>query len=409
MIEGGDDDDLLIGGGGDNHLSGGTGNDTLVADGSGVNTLVGGAGMNHFVVSVESDTIIEDFRPDEGQTLSLLRHYDSVEEVLERAVVEGDDIIILHDGGGTTELLGAAEHFDSLGDALADHMADSPTDEIVDDLLTEPLDGEIEEDPEAPDDEGELRALKLELSEMLNSHSEEGLEEFLEEQDEETLLALIGLMNPAILTYTTTSIFDVFLNSMPDDAVDDYYDRVPSDLLDEQFLRFDEALPPDILELRPYVLMRTFDTLSSEGGREWLLRMDNDDVDTLLGHMGEIGVDPARWEWFSVLTDDPEPPPDDDDDDGDDDDDDPPTNGGGGCFVATCAYGDRTHPDVAFLQSWRDLVLVDHRAGRAFIRIYWVVGPVLARLLAPFPRGRAVVRWLLGRLVRALAAAYRGG
>lgn len=78
-------------------------------------------------------------------------------------------------------------------------------------------------------------------------------------------------------------------------------------------------------------------------------------------------------------------PFDDDDDDYDDDDDDGhhnPDGSGGGCFVATAAYGDRSHPDVIALRRFRDEVLVRHKAGRAFVRVYWVIGPVMAKRIS---------------------------
>ena len=393
-IHGDDGDDLLLSGGGNNRLFGGEGNDTLVADGGGENVLVGGAGVNHFVISVESDTIIEDFRPDEGQTLSFLRHYDSADEVTDRAMVQEDDIVILHDGGGMTELLGAAGHMDILADSLADQMEEAPTDDIVDVLLSEPPDVEIEPDPDPPGDHEELRELLLQLSEMLMSRSESELQEFLDNQDDETLIELTELINPTIPTFATDQIFDVFLNSLPEDALEDYFDRLSSEVLGAQFLRFEAALPSDMLELDGDVLQRTFDKLDPEDGAQWLQRMSDEEGNDLLSRMDEIGVDPARWNWFSSL-------------DEDDDQDDPVQTSGGGCFVATCAYGDRGHPDVVFLQTWRDLVLTEYVAGRAFISLYYNVGPALARLLAPFPRGRAGIRWLLVRLVRSLANAYR--
>ena len=56
---------------------------------------------------------------------------------------------------------------------------------------------------------------------------------------------------------------------------------------------------------------------------------------------------------------------------------------GGACFVATAAYGDRMHPDVVTLRRYRDRVLVKYPTGRAFIRLYWRVGPVLAKRVVP--------------------------
>lgn len=72
----------------------------------------------------------------------------------------------------------------------------------------------------------------------------------------------------------------------------------------------------------------------------------------------------------------------------------------GGCFVATAAYGDRRHPDVVALRRFRDEVLVHHAAGRAFVRVYRAVGPVLARVVAP--------ERLSGRLARAALAPLAG-
>lgn len=79
---------------------------------------------------------------------------------------------------------------------------------------------------------------------------------------------------------------------------------------------------------------------------------------------------------------------------------------GATCFVATAAYGDWRHPDVEYLRWYRDAVLVTSRTGRAFTRAYWVVGPHLARLVAPHSRVRAAARGALGRLVTALRSRY---
>ncbi|WP_114966394.1 CFI-box-CTERM domain-containing protein [Alkalilacustris brevis] len=397
-IDGGEGDDLLFSGEGNNEMHGGPGNDTLIADGGGANILTGGEGTNHFAVSVEGDVTITDFRPDEGQSLSFLRHYESSKEVMERATIDGDDIIILHDEG-TTELLGAAAHFDDLEAALADHMEESPLDALLDVFLAEPPDGSIAPDPEPPEDYESLREIKLELARMLNSHSEEGLQAFLDEQDEETLVALAELINPAILTFTTTSIFDVFLNSLPEESVDHYFARLPAELLGQQLMRFEEALPSDVLDLSPYVLEKFLDKLTDEDGAAWLSRMDQDDQGALLSRMDEAELDPENWAWFSTFDAPPEPEEDEEEDfDG--------GGGGGGCFVATCAYGGRAHPDVAFLRCWRDLVLAEYAAGRAFIRVYYRVGPRLARALAPCSRARALMRALLGGVVRLLGHAH---
>lgn len=74
-----------------------------------------------------------------------------------------------------------------------------------------------------------------------------------------------------------------------------------------------------------------------------------------------------------------------DNDPSDDPDADDPQNeddaSGGGCFVATAAYGHRMHPDVVDLRTFRDDILVKSAPGRAFVRTYWKVGPVMAKVV----------------------------
>ena len=65
------------------------------------------------------------------------------------------------------------------------------------------------------------------------------------------------------------------------------------------------------------------------------------------------------------------------------------------CFVATAAYGDPAAPEVETLRLFRDRVLARSSLGRAFIAIYWRVGPVLARRLAGRPR----ICWLIRHLI----------
>lgn len=84
------------------------------------------------------------------------------------------------------------------------------------------------------------------------------------------------------------------------------------------------------------------------------------------------------------------------------DDQDPSDMSGGACFVATAAYGDPRHPDVVALRAFRDNILVRYRAGRAFIRFYWTVGPAMARHTSPESLHGRLARHLLSRLVRVL-------
>ena len=79
---------------------------------------------------------------------------------------------------------------------------------------------------------------------------------------------------------------------------------------------------------------------------------------------------------------------------------------GATCFVATAAYGDWRHPDVEFLRWYRDHVLRKSRPGRAFARCYWIIGPHMAKLVAPHPKVRGAVRGALARLVQLLRRKY---
>ena len=87
--------------------------------------------------------------------------------------------------------------------------------------------------------------------------------------------------------------------------------------------------------------------------------------------------------------DEGQPDEDEDEDDasGEDEDDRPDagtgSSSGGACFVATAAFGDGMHPDVVMLRRLRDEVLTRSPAGRAFIRLYRIIGPRLARRVHP--------------------------
>ena len=97
--------------------------------------------------------------------------------------------------------------------------------------------------------------------------------------------------------------------------------------------------------------------------------------------------------------DDPDSPPDPDDPDQDMEQ----SSAGGGCFVATAAYGSYGHPEVVALRRFRDEVLVEHAAGRAFVRWYLRVGPKLARRVSPDRMSGRVARALISPVARLVA------
>lgn len=78
---------------------------------------------------------------------------------------------------------------------------------------------------------------------------------------------------------------------------------------------------------------------------------------------------------------------------------------GDGCYIATCAYGSYDCPEVWTLRRFRDFALAKTAAGRAFIRVYYVLSPRLVARLGGYGWFKAAclkplnafVAWLNGR------------
>lgn len=71
------------------------------------------------------------------------------------------------------------------------------------------------------------------------------------------------------------------------------------------------------------------------------------------------------------------------------------------CFIATAVYGPEA-PETRFLRAWRDRKLMPTRPGRALVRTYYLVSPLLLPLLSRHARLARLVRGALDRLVRFL-------
>jgi hypothetical protein len=76
------------------------------------------------------------------------------------------------------------------------------------------------------------------------------------------------------------------------------------------------------------------------------------------------------------------------------------------CFVATATYQSEHAPEVEFLRVFRDRVLRRHGGGRAFIDLYYRVGPLLAVSVERLPLLRPLCRWAVDGLVRSLRQRY---
>jgi hypothetical protein len=76
-------------------------------------------------------------------------------------------------------------------------------------------------------------------------------------------------------------------------------------------------------------------------------------------------------------------------------------DGGGSCFIASAAYSGESAPAVLVLRDFRDRYLKTHAPGRAFVSVYYALGPSLARYLDAHPRLKPAVRAALAPLVTA--------
>ena len=92
------------------------------------------------------------------------------------------------------------------------------------------------------------------------------------------------------------------------------------------------------------------------------------------------------------------------DDDSAEDQDDPSS---GSCFVASAAYGDLRHRDVVDLRGFRDNVLLPHPVGRIMIRIYWRIGPAMARHIDSRARSGRAARAAISAIIGMIRAAQR--
>ena len=72
------------------------------------------------------------------------------------------------------------------------------------------------------------------------------------------------------------------------------------------------------------------------------------------------------------------------------------------CFVATAVFDGADGPEVLRLRRFRDERLLTNHAGRAFVRLYYLHGPRMARTVSRRPRLKLLLRRLLKSLCRSL-------
>jgi len=69
--------------------------------------------------------------------------------------------------------------------------------------------------------------------------------------------------------------------------------------------------------------------------------------------------------------------------------------GGGGCFIATAAFGSPLERHVQILRDFRDRVLLNSSAGKAFVQFYYRTSPAIADKIAPSEGLRFITRAML--------------
>jgi len=446
LLDGGRGDDLLIGVSGDNTLLGGEGNDTLVS-GDGTDLMEGGSGANHFVIDPAGSATIADFDFARGDGLSFRNTYATPEEVLGRAVADGDDIVITHDTGKKTLLLGLGSRLDDLETVLVDFADTSPVAELVEQLNTPPPSGEIPPDPEPDDHPAPPPAFSKDAFQaLLTATSAQDVEILLSDLSPDAETSLLDQLNPnALAVAVNTGVFKGLLANLSAQGAARLLRDTDQAALDMRFQRitaeeyangFDNLREPDNLMLalpRPPVAevdrIDYFLVMSEREREEFEDIWDATHPDLEPRSIQQIlEIDDAAIEArrLDLLNSDAQPDfalflkpgqfskqylqhqDSGSDDDDDTDQDTRPTGTGGGCFVATCAYGTPDHPDVLFLRLYRDLELSQHRGGRLFIRVYYAVGPWLADMIRPYPRLRKIARAALGRQVIAMQLRRNG-
>ncbi|MGP9791898.1 calcium-binding protein [Roseinatronobacter sp. NSM] len=449
-------DDLLDGGAGDNILRGGDGNDILIAR-DGVNYLRGDADLDQFIVSVSGQTTIADLDLDGGEGLSFFKHYTDVSDVLDRTETVGRDLLITHDGGGFTRLVGLGGRAGDLANALSDFQPDSPVSELVDALNATPPDGSIPPDPDPPDLPPAIIPPD-EINAFLELEDPNEVAAYIRDLSQEEEAYLIEHLNPNALALAASQhLWGAFCDTLSEPAYRSFIDRADQDILDMRYARQaaeqyrtgsdqsinEERLPlcrtlyeiSDTLRIDFFLLFTEAQKVEIESiwassrpeaaglSAEEIYQVTAEDVEARRLELQTTDEIPAFARFlrpgefdkaYLALsdidegvgigdeTDDgggSENSTDDDDEDGEDED---PNKSGGGCFVATYAYGDFDHPDVLYLRVYRDVVLSDYAAGRAFIRMYYRYGPHMAACLRPVPYARHIVRWVLSRLIAAL-------
>lgn len=388
LVRGGNGNDTIFGGAGDDRLEGeegsdalfgGDGDDTLISA-DGTNELTGGNGSDLYVMSVDSNTFIEDFDAAAGDRISFMGHYEDEEHLNSRMTkipnVDGNrsDVVILHETGNTTTIFGAGDQiklassvtidFSDEGRAavalartlndlspaqIANYMGDLNTEEFGEQILSDHANSLLENlDPEA-------------AGAFFNGMIPDEVVDFLDLVDDDVLSSFVGDMDDRSVVQ--------FVSQFDEESLSSFLAGVPepiSDLLEN--VHEMQAQPNDGEDSAPNMRAHL------EGPNDPLPMVPPDKADE-----NEI-ADPDEDEDVFIAQSD--------------------------CFVASAAYRDRHHPDVVLLRQFRETVLRNSVIGRCFIKFYWWIGPKLARPVYRHPILQRFSRRILSTIVKYVSRKY---
>ena len=374
-IFGGEGNDRIDGGDGIDKLHGGNGDDTLLSL-SGSNDLSGEEGGDLFISSVDSNTNILDFSYASGDRLSFLGFYEDENHLASHATVVDNeetgtsDIVITHETGFTTILVGAGDQYDLLGDANVDI--------------------------------GDQGQSALALADTFNALDPVQIAALMSSYDSTDFAQqIMGVDSNILLSNLDGAQAGAFINGMLPDEASEFYAQISdatflhfirglgaegllsfiTELDPDQLDHFTNIIPDDALD----IINTTIEIVEDDGAID--IEVDHPILpvidDNPVNYLPEIPIQEEEPMEEPPTAEDVSP-----------------------CFVATAAYCDRLHPDVVSFRLYREHVLRKSAAGLAFIEFYWWIGPKLA---APVNRSRIlqkVSRFALKCLLTSLQKRY---
>ncbi len=368
------DDDLLQGGSAADLMYGGDGRDIL-RGGPGLDDIYGGDAGDYYIIDSDSQTVIHDWDPSEGDKITFLGQFKSYNDLLANATTtagsagQPGDLIISGPEGSTTVLVGAANKFGSLENSVTDFTPEGKA--------------------------------ALDLADDLNARTGAQIDNY------------IGSMNPGEFDRYVLSADPIilFASLEPRPAA-----QMLNAMDEDQTKEFLAGKGGDGLSL-------FLEDLSGDEMKTFVTNISPDSLEATVDHVGYDAItakaEDVSHETASTLDrkmqqtsyrreeeDPPKDPPDDKPEKPDPDPDNGSGSSGGDCFIAGAVYLDGDHPDIWLLRWYRDNILRDYAAGRAFIKVYGIVGPHAARIVRPRPRLRGMAMPLIKKAVAAVAARY---